>query len=140
MSGDYGRSGYSDSLEQWDLIRWRGAVKSALRGKRGQAFLRELAESLDAMPEKRLISHDLERPDGEVCALGCIGKARGLNMAPLETLEADDWAPHFGIAWAMTAEIAFMNDEGCVGLETAEHRWKRMRIWVGQQIKEADDV
>jgi hypothetical protein len=35
------RSGYSDDLENWSLIRWRGAVASAIRGRRGQAFLRE---------------------------------------------------------------------------------------------------
>ena len=29
------RSGYEDGLEMWDLIRWRGAVASAIRGKRG---------------------------------------------------------------------------------------------------------
>ena len=37
------RSGYSDDLDNWDLIRWRGQVSSAIRGKRGQGFLRELA-------------------------------------------------------------------------------------------------
>lgn len=55
------RSGYSEDWdgENWTFIRWRGAVKSALRGKRGQAFLREALAALDAMPEKRLITHDL---------------------------------------------------------------------------------
>lgn len=50
------RSGYADWCDDnWAMIRWRGAVASAVRGKRGQAFLRELATTLDAMPEKRLI-------------------------------------------------------------------------------------
>lgn len=30
------RCGYSDDYDQWALIRWRGAVESAIRGKRGQ--------------------------------------------------------------------------------------------------------
>lgn len=55
------RSGYSDDYDgdNWDLIRWRGAVTSAIRGKRGQAFLREALAALDAMPEKQLIAGDL---------------------------------------------------------------------------------
>lgn len=48
------RSGYCDDGENgWATICWRGAVKSALRGKRGQSFLLELAEAMDAMPTKR---------------------------------------------------------------------------------------
>ncbi len=54
------RSGYSDDLDQGDLNRWRGAVASAIRGKRGQSFLRELLASLDAMPRKELISEAME--------------------------------------------------------------------------------
>ena len=53
------RSGYHDGIDQWDLIRWRGAVASAIRGKRGQAFLREMLDALDALPEPKLIAHDL---------------------------------------------------------------------------------
>lgn len=55
------RSGYSEDYDgdHWDLIRWRGAVASSIRGKRGQAFLREALAALDAMPEKKLITGDL---------------------------------------------------------------------------------
>ncbi|KGC50992.1 hypothetical protein DO66_5867 [Burkholderia pseudomallei] len=34
------RSGYSDDCGGWSLIRWRGAVNSAIKGARGQKFLR----------------------------------------------------------------------------------------------------
>ena len=44
------RSGYGDDIGQWDLIRWRGAVQSAMCGKRGQAFLKEMLAALDALP------------------------------------------------------------------------------------------
>lgn len=54
------RSGYSEDCDNdWSLIRWRGAVKSAIRGKRGQALLKEMLEALDAMPVKRLIRGEL---------------------------------------------------------------------------------
>lgn len=33
------RSGYSDDCYGWELICWRGAVNSAIKGKRGQSFL-----------------------------------------------------------------------------------------------------
>jgi hypothetical protein len=55
------RSGYSDDCE--DVLawgRWRGRVASAIRGKRGQAFLKELLAALDALPEKRLVANDLK--------------------------------------------------------------------------------
>ena len=74
------RSGYSvdGDLDHWQLIRWRGAVNSAMNGKRGQAFLRELLDALDALPEPKLIDHDLVRYDGSTdtnlfCALGAVG-------------------------------------------------------------------
>ena len=44
------RSGYSDDYEPSNIAMWRGQVASAMRGKRGQAFLRELIEALDAFP------------------------------------------------------------------------------------------
>jgi hypothetical protein len=43
------RSGYSDDCSGRELVLWRGAVASALRGRRGQAFLRELVDALDAV-------------------------------------------------------------------------------------------
>lgn len=142
-----GRSGYSDDLEQWSLIRWRGQVASAIRGARGQAFLRDLLAALDAMPEKRLIDQDLERPDGSVCALGCIGKARGVPLPAIDHDEIEYGDPDyienlrhglaksFGIAHQLVAEIEFMNDEASILDETPEQRWTRMRAWVAAQIR-----
>ncbi len=64
---------YSDDLDLWTLLRYRGAVASAIRGRRGQLFLQELACLLDAMPlnRRRLIRHDLEHPLGEDAPAGC---------------------------------------------------------------------
>lgn len=39
------RSGYTDEDDIWAMIRWRGAVTSAIRGKRGQQALREWVAS-----------------------------------------------------------------------------------------------
>jgi hypothetical protein len=127
------RSGYSDDCGGWDLICWRGAVESALRGKRGQDFLKQLAESLDEMPVKRLIAHDLE-DHGEFCTIGVLGAKRGVDMTKIDPHDREEVAGVFGIAPAMAAEIVFMNDEGSYLAETAEQRWSRMRKWVGDQI------
>ena len=133
------RSGYRDDYDydQWQGIMWRGAVASAFRGKRGQAFLREMLAALDALPEKKLISHDLVRPDGCVCALGAVGKARGMDMATIDPEDHDTVAGKFDVAHAMACEIMFENDEaaGYWKEETPEDRFARMRRWIAGQIR-----
>lgn len=129
------RSGYSDDCNGWDLIRWRGAVTSAMRGKRGRALLLELRDALDAMPEKVLIAHELVDAEGSFCTLGVIGKARGLPLADIDPEDSDQVAKLFGIAPALAKEIVFENDEGCWLAENPQERWERMREWVEEALK-----
>lgn len=155
------RSGYSDDCDGWALLRWRGAVTQAIRGKRGQAMLRELLAALDTMPAKRLVAESLVSPDGEVCALGALGHARGLNMESIDVEDRQAVAQAFGVAEALAAEIMFLNDEGIVDDWTyvnfevfgpvrpwerhvqlrrvlneraAQLRWAYMRKWVANQL------
>lgn len=131
------RSGYSDDCYGRELNLWRGAVERAIKGKRGQAFLREALAALDAMPEKRLTTDSLHEPTtGEFCTLGAVGAARGMDMTPLEKAERDDVARGFGIAEALAAEIMFENDERGPWREkeSPEQRWSRMRAWIVAQI------
>lgn len=104
------RSGYSDDCDGWALIRWRGAVTSAIKGKRGQAFLRETIAALDALPEKRLVANELEA-DGQFCTLGAVGRARGCGLAAVDPYDRESVAGLFGISAALAAEIMFENDE-----------------------------
>lgn len=130
------RSGYSDDCDdQWRNICWRGAVKSAIKGKRGQHFLRELLDALDAMENKRLITDELET-HGEFCTLGVIGQARGLDMSKIDPHESDQVSKAFNIADAMAREIVYENDEAQTWLrkESPETRWSRMRKWVAAQL------
>ncbi len=127
------RSGYSDDLDQWDLIRWRGQVASAIRGRRGQKLLSDLKSALEAMPEKRLIVGELQQEDGEMCALGVLGKARGLNMSEIDPMEPKEVAAAFDIARQLAQEIVYENDELGWG-ETPEHRYHRMLKWVKNNI------
>jgi hypothetical protein len=135
------RSGYSDDgNDDWRYVMWRGAVASSIRGKRGQAFLREMRDALDTMPEKRLAPDALVQ-GGEVCAIGCVGLRRGVNMETLDADDADQVGIAFGIAAALVREIVFMNDEGScqIGQETPEQRWHRMRGWVEAQLRKAPE-
>jgi hypothetical protein len=156
------RSGYSDDYGDDDplaLGRYRAQVASAIRGKRGQALLRELLAALDAMPEKQLVAGALEA-DGQYCALGLVGQARGLNLANIDTYDVESLGPTFNIAEQLAREIMWVNDDfvddGCwvaheicgpvqpweshrktikVPNENAGiERWREVRAWVEKQI------
>lgn len=160
------RSGYSDDCDDnWALIRWRGAVNSAIRGKRGQQVLKEIASALDALPEKVLAADSLETPEGEFCTLGALGHARGISMDQIDPDDREAVAKAFGISEALAAEIMHLNDEyinewGWIDVEicgpmrpyypdfgrhartvrvhnkrAAEQRWHHMREWVTSNIK-----
>lgn len=127
------RSGYSD-IDNWDLIRWRGAVASAIRGKRGRSFLEEMLAALDALSAPRLIANDLVNDEGDCCAIGSVALARHMAVADIDETEPEDVAAAFGIARALAAEIAFINDEGTWNTETPEQRFVRVRAWVDEQL------
>lgn len=131
------RSGY-DECDGWNLIRWRGAVTSAIRGKRGQAFLREMLTAFDALEAKRLIKDELIE-GGDVCAIGAVGMARGIDMTGLDPYDRETVAGTFEIAPALAAEIMFENDgyDDYVR-ELPEVRFARMRAWVASLIIEGE--
>jgi len=162
------RSGYTDDFGDDDPLamgRWRGAVNSAIRGKRGQQTLREILAALDAMPVKALVAELLATEDGEFCTLGVLGAQRGIALDTLDPEDPEGVAEAFGIAPAMVREIVYMNDEYIDDYEwvdiefcgpvrphypdygrhtrsvrvsvpdVAEKRWTYMRNWVDSQIK-----
>ncbi len=131
------RSGYSDDLDSWDLIRWRGAVASAIRGKRGQAFLREMAAALDSLPDKMLIAGELQDAEGAVCAIGSVGRARGCPMAGIDPDDRYGIAKLFDIPRALACEIMYENDD--YRSETPQSRFARIRKWVDENIQKATD-
>lgn len=156
------RSGYSEDCDGWALIPWRGAVKSAINGSRGQAMLRELVQALDALPEKRLAPETLVTADGEYCALGALGRMRGIELQGIDPEDRMAVANAFGVSEALAAEIMFLNDEGVVETRTAvnfevfgpmrpwerhtklkwetnpkagEMRWAQIRAWAVNNLK-----
>ena len=144
------RSGYSDDLDQWDLIRWRGAVASAVRGKRGQAFLKEMESALLALPKKRLISSSFAS-GGEVCAIGSVVLSRKLaggvdRQTALKEIEAE-WpeeieecgevaSSKLNLAGALANEIMWINDDD-YSETTPEKRYEAVLVWVREGIKKA---
>jgi hypothetical protein len=133
------RSGYSDDYDdQWASIRWRGAVASAIRGKRGQAFLKDMLSALDSLTNKRLIKGELE-VNGEVCAIGSVGLQRGIDMSKIDPydINKESLSVIFGIPPALASEIMYENDEaaGYWIEESPENRWQRVRNWVESKIK-----
>ena len=127
------RSGYSEDCENINL--YRGRVARAVRGRRGQAFLREMGTALDAMEVKELITDEIVTEDGQACAIGAVALARGLDVSALDVEDSDAVADVFGIAPCLAAEIAFENDEAW-GRQTPAERWERMRKWVDENTKE----
>lgn len=137
------RSGYyedfcGDAEEQWRMIRWQGAVKSAIRGRRGQRLLRDLIAALDAMPEKVLIADELQDADGDVCALGAVGLHRGVKMDDIDPEDYEQVAKAFDVAEALAREIEYENDDplGYRHGETPQQRWLRMRSWAVRHLVE----
>ena len=129
------RSGYSDGLDSWELIRWRGAVKSAIEGNKGQKFLKDLVKALEDMPDKKLYRSVLV--DGEkCCAMGAVCKSRGLDVTGVDPYNPKVVGDALGIARAMAAEIAYENDEDFSYRETSpEERWERMYNWAKNNLR-----
>lgn len=115
------------------MIKWRGIVASAIRGRRGQAFLRDLLAALDTMPNRRLIADELVSK-GEVCAIGALGVARGIDMSEYEPDDPDSLAGVFDVAHQLVREVTYLNDEAyCYA--TPERRFELMRAWVAEQVR-----
>jgi hypothetical protein len=145
--GRHGLNEYDDFCDDdanLSFGRWRGQVESAIRGKDGQKFLKELVRALDALPEKKLISESLQVQDGAVCALGAVARARGIDMTqwtPGPDDDPDDFhydqvhelAGTFNVAHQLISEIIWENDEG--NYNSPEHRWAAMRKFAINRIK-----
>lgn len=128
------RSGYIEGSDCEHINLYRATVWRTIHGKRGQAFLKELAAAMDAMPEKRLIREELVTHAGECCTIGVVCKSRALDTSKVDIDEADMVGKLVGISTALAAKIEFLNDEDGPANETPEQRWVRMRNWVAEQI------
>ena len=126
------------AADQWRNICFWGAVKKAVEGKRGQAFLKEMITALDALPKKELIEDELEI-EGQYCAIGSVGRLRGIDMSDIQVDDWDKIAEVFGIAPSLVRAIEFENDQsdyGATVLNANQRRWERVRRWCVAHLKE----
>jgi hypothetical protein len=130
------RSGYVEDGDYALANLWPSIVDRTIKGKRGQSFLRELAKVLDEMPEKKLIADELITETGEVCAIGAVCKARGLDTSKVDIYDRYEVGKLVGIAPTLAAEIEYQNDDdfSCRRSVTPEERWVRMRKWVEDNL------
>lgn len=140
------RSGYCDDFEEPGLTLYRRAVENAIKGKRGQALLKELEAALIALPDKALTTNEMANPaDDSVCALGAVALKRGLGKGKdrltvlkeiaekfPEGSEASELCDEFNIAEALAKEITYVNDEMASG--GPEKRYEYVLKWVRDQI------
>lgn len=126
------RSGYyeDDGCEDtWAHIRWRGAVASAMRGKKGQAFLKECLAALEAMPDKKLAGQTYEA-EGAYCTLGVVGKQRGIDLSRFDSDYFDEsYEEDFGVNSKVLREIIWEND-GFTGWYDELGEWNSINMRV----------
>jgi len=127
------RHGYSEDLDPLEHGHWRGMVASAIRGKRGQRLLRDIAAYMDAMPVKALVRGDLVTPEGDACALGCAFLYRKIAATP-DPEDPEAVAEALDISHVLAKEVAYVNDE-FVGYDDMR-RWTVVRQWIRENLRE----
>jgi len=131
-------------FEPWMEGQQAGALKSAIRGQRGQRLLRDLVAGLDALPAPELSAGALEdEATGCCCAFGAVRRYRGAAAVPLyfDPMEEDLDPPHYAepfdvapaLAWAVVDSNEGWSDSN---QESARRqRWERVRAWaVGKVV------
>jgi len=108
------RIGYSDEEDypgQFGL--WQANCRRSLKGRAGQAALRELEAALLALPEKRLIADKMIDAEGEVCAIGALAKYKGRDLlaephvGPDDEFEGDGEMEEIGMELGMPRLVAW---------------------------------
>ena len=136
------QEGYGDA-EPWMEGQQAGALKSAIRGQRGQRLLRDLVAALDALDAPELSAGALEdETTGCCCAFGAVRRYRGAAAVPLyfDPMEADLDPPHFAepfdVAPALAWEVVEVNEGSSdSNMEAARRqRWERVRAWAVKHL------
>lgn len=123
------RSGYSDgddcdSDAMLRMYGWQANVQRCIGGRKGQAFMWELYQSLEALPKKELITGALVDTNTQsVCSLGAVAVHRGMSIPaefcttgapddePDEFEFAQAMGPLFGLKDMLAREVMYINDE-----------------------------
>lgn len=139
-------SRYCDS-DDYDYV-WMegqaaGAMRSAIRGRRGQRLLRDLIAGLDALPVPELAAGSLEDPEtGCVCALGAVRLQRGADAVPLRFDPTDpdirwhDLAEPFDISQTLAHAVICQNEayDRRNDEQSRRRRWLTVRGWAVRNL------
>lgn len=135
-----------EDWEPWMEGLQAGALRSAIRGRRGRVFLTELVAALDALPARELAAGALEdRATGCCCAFGAVARARSWGSGRLGFDPTDDeiWRPEcrlaeaFDISETLAWQVIAENEafSSCNDRIWRRRRWRRVRDWAVSQIK-----
>ncbi len=147
-------SRYCDSddydWEPWMEGQAAGAMRSAIRGRRGQQLLHDLIAGLDALPVPELAAGALEDPEtGCGCAFGAVRIHRGADVVPLHFDPTDpdiDWrdlAEPFDISETLAHAVVAQNEYSSKrnDEQSRRRRWQSVRAWaVGNLLAPAEGV
>ena len=130
--------GALDAMPEKRLVSDVLEVSATADEKRAQSWVKIFNDpsAADRYRECYVTKRPTEYREGDVCALGALGRVRGLDMGDLDPDEPDGVAAAFDIASPLAREIVYMNDDHH---ETPEQRWTRMRAWVASQIIQTTD-
>jgi hypothetical protein len=129
--------------EPWMYGQQVGALKSAIRGQRGQRLLRDLVAGLDALPTPELSAGALEdEATGCCCAFGAVRRYRGAAAVPLwfhpmeEDLDPPHYSEPFDVAPALAWAVVAANEEWSNSNKEAarRQRWERVRAWAVEHL------
>lgn len=138
-----------------------GWALRALKGKKGQAALKELEAALLALPEKRLIAENFCK-EGQVCVLGALALKRRLDVGMSDGVARKDIQQTYGLdpdpeeaisrarkdlglSRMFAIEVMEQNDkttgkwikeEGRYAPFTPQERYEHVLAWVRMQMKE----
>jgi hypothetical protein len=127
-----------DDWESWMDGQRAGALRSAIQGRRGQRFLQDLINALDALPEPELSAGALEDEEtGCCCAFGAVRRFRGAESVPLyfhpmeEDVTSDKLAKPFDVSRALAWEVVEANEGWCKSNSPGarRQRFKEVRRW-----------
>lgn len=125
-----------DSMPEKRLVTGVLEVSAEADEKHAESWVKLFNDpsAADRYYEHFVKTRPAEYRNGDVCALGALGRVRGLDMIGLNPDEPEGVAAAFDIASPLAREIVYMNDECINYSETPERRWQRMREWIASQI------
>lgn len=114
---------------------WQANCERSLRGKAGQRELRELEAALLALPSKRLIHGSLTNEEGEVCAIACYAKHKGVDLSKFDPeYESDEVGIAAGMPRLVAWKVVEQNDIAADRRLTPEERYEKVLAWVREQL------